>query len=68
VLRRSADNGFWSAFFLREGHVLIVLAVNRYQDLSTARQLIARRVPVAAEQPAVEWQDLKALARRGAQV
>ena len=42
-----------------------VLAVNRYQDLSTARQLIARRVPVAAEQPADEWQDLEALARRG---
>jgi 3-phenylpropionate/trans-cinnamate dioxygenase ferredoxin reductase component len=66
VLRGSVDHGSWSAFYLRGEHVHAALAVNRYQDLSAARQLIAQRVPVAAEQLADEQQDLKALARRTA--
>jgi 3-phenylpropionate/trans-cinnamate dioxygenase ferredoxin reductase component len=63
VLRGSIDGGSWSAFYLRDGALRAALGVNRFRDVSAARQLIARDVPVTPEQLRDESLDLKALAR-----
>ena len=63
VLRGSVEDGSWSAFYLRDGRLRAALGVNRYRDVSAARQLIARQAPVEARQLADEGTDLRALAR-----
>jgi 3-phenylpropionate/trans-cinnamate dioxygenase ferredoxin reductase subunit len=64
VLRGSVEDASWSAFYLRDGGLRAALGVNRSRDVWAARQLIARRVPVTAEQLADETVDLRALSRR----
>jgi 3-phenylpropionate/trans-cinnamate dioxygenase ferredoxin reductase subunit len=63
VLRGQVDGGSWSAFYLRDGALKAALGVNRFRDVSAARQLIARDVPVTPEQLRDESLDLKSLAR-----
>jgi 3-phenylpropionate/trans-cinnamate dioxygenase ferredoxin reductase subunit len=63
VLRGSVEDGSWSAFYLRDGRLRAALGVNRYRDVSAARQLIAHQAPVEARQIADEGTDLRALAR-----
>jgi 3-phenylpropionate/trans-cinnamate dioxygenase ferredoxin reductase subunit len=66
VLRGRVDSGSWSAFYLRDGVQLkAALAVNRFRDVSAARQLIARDVAVSPDQLRDESVDLKSLARAG---
>jgi 3-phenylpropionate/trans-cinnamate dioxygenase ferredoxin reductase subunit len=63
VLRGQVEGGSWSAFYLRDGALKAALGVNRFRDVSAARQLIARAVPVTPEQLRDESLDLKSLAR-----
>jgi 3-phenylpropionate/trans-cinnamate dioxygenase ferredoxin reductase subunit len=63
VLRGDVPYGSWSAFYMRDGGLKAALAVNRFRDVSAARQLIARGIPVTAEQLADASVDLKDLAR-----
>jgi 3-phenylpropionate/trans-cinnamate dioxygenase ferredoxin reductase component len=63
VLRGTVDGGSWSAFYLGGGQLKAALAVNRYRDVSAARQLIANAVAVTPEQLRDESIDLKVLAR-----
>ncbi|HEX2171416.1 MAG TPA: FAD-dependent oxidoreductase [Dehalococcoidia bacterium] len=67
VLRGDPSGESWSAFYLREGRVQAALAVNRFRDVSAARQLIAKRVPITPAQIADEGTDLRALARQAGQ-
>jgi 3-phenylpropionate/trans-cinnamate dioxygenase ferredoxin reductase subunit len=64
VLRGSPEDPAWSAWYLRDGHLRAALAVNRFKDISAARQLLARDVPVTRDQFADEGVDLRALARK----
>jgi 3-phenylpropionate/trans-cinnamate dioxygenase ferredoxin reductase subunit len=63
ILRGTVEEGSWSAFYLRDGALKAALGVNRFRDVSAARQLIARDVPVTPEQLRDESVDLKTLAR-----
>ena len=63
ILRGTVEAGSWSAFYLRDGVLKAALGVNRFRDVSAARQLIARDVPVAPEQLRDESVDLKTLSR-----
>ena len=63
VMRGAVTSPSWSAFYLRDGQLRAALGVNRYRDISAARQLIARRVPVTEQQLADEQVDLRALAK-----
>jgi 3-phenylpropionate/trans-cinnamate dioxygenase ferredoxin reductase subunit len=63
VLRGQLGSGSWSAFYLRDGRLHAALAVNRHRELTAARQLIARRAAVSAQELADEGTDLRALAR-----
>jgi 3-phenylpropionate/trans-cinnamate dioxygenase ferredoxin reductase subunit len=63
VLRGDPRSSTWSAFYVDGNHLKAALAVNRYRDITAARQLIARRVPITAEVLADEGVDLRALAR-----
>jgi 3-phenylpropionate/trans-cinnamate dioxygenase ferredoxin reductase subunit len=63
ILRGAVDSGSWSAFYVRDRALKAALAVNRFRDVSAARQLIAREVPVTPEQLRDESLDLKSLAR-----
>jgi 3-phenylpropionate/trans-cinnamate dioxygenase ferredoxin reductase subunit len=63
ILRGTVEDGSWSAFYLRAGALKAALGVNRFRDVSAARQLIARDVPVTPEQLRDESVDLKTLTR-----
>jgi 3-phenylpropionate/trans-cinnamate dioxygenase ferredoxin reductase component len=63
ILRGRIEDGSWSAFYLRDGALKAALGVNRFRDVSAARQLIARDVAVTPEQLRDESVDLKTLAR-----
>lgn len=63
ILRGRPDAGGWSAFYIADGKLKAALAVNRFRDVSAARQLIARGLPVTPDQLRDESVDLKALAR-----
>jgi 3-phenylpropionate/trans-cinnamate dioxygenase ferredoxin reductase subunit len=63
VLRGDVDSGSWSAFYLGDGRLKAALGINRFRDVSAARQLIANGVPVTPEQLRDESLDLKSLAR-----
>jgi 3-phenylpropionate/trans-cinnamate dioxygenase ferredoxin reductase component len=63
ILRGAVESGSWSAFYLRDGALKAALAVNRFRDVSAARQLLAREVPVTPDQLRDESLDLRALAR-----
>jgi 3-phenylpropionate/trans-cinnamate dioxygenase ferredoxin reductase subunit len=63
ILRGQVDGGSWSAFYVRDAELRAALGVNRFHDVSAARQLIARRIPVTPEQLRDEDVDLKALTR-----
>jgi 3-phenylpropionate/trans-cinnamate dioxygenase ferredoxin reductase component len=63
ILRGTVEDGSWSAFYLRDGALKAALGVNRFRDVSAARQLIARDVSVTREQLRDESVDLKTLAR-----
>jgi 3-phenylpropionate/trans-cinnamate dioxygenase ferredoxin reductase component len=63
ILRGTIEGGSWSAFYLRDGALKAALGVNRFRDVSAARQLIARDVAVTPEQLRDESVDLKTLAR-----
>lgn len=63
VLRGSVPERSWSAFYLRDGRLQAALAVNRFKDVSAARQLIAQQIPITAEQLSDEQVDLRRLAR-----
>ncbi|HET8631764.1 MAG TPA: FAD-dependent oxidoreductase [Thermomicrobiales bacterium] len=64
VLRGSPEDPAWSAWYLRDGRLRAALAVNRFKDISAARQLLARDIPVTRDQLADEGVDLRALARK----
>jgi hypothetical protein len=49
VQRGDLDSGRFSVFYLRAGSVSGCVAVNNFQDLSSARRLIGAQVPVTAE-------------------
>jgi 3-phenylpropionate/trans-cinnamate dioxygenase ferredoxin reductase subunit len=49
VQRGDLDSGRFSVFYLRGGSVSSCVAVNNFQDLSSARRLIGAQVPVTAE-------------------
>jgi 3-phenylpropionate/trans-cinnamate dioxygenase ferredoxin reductase subunit len=68
VLRGRVDDSSWSAFFLRDGRLRAALAVNRFKDLSAARQLIARQTAVEPGQLADEGVDLRILASAAAAI
>jgi 3-phenylpropionate/trans-cinnamate dioxygenase ferredoxin reductase subunit len=63
ILRGQVDGGSWSAFYVRDAELRAALGVNRFHDVSAARQLIARRIPVTPEQLRDQDVDLKALTR-----
>ena len=63
ILRGSVEDGSWSAFYLRDGALKAALGVNRFRDVSAARQLIARDIPVTPDQLRDESVDLKTLGR-----
>jgi hypothetical protein len=48
---------------VRDGVLKAALAVNRFRDVSAARQLLARAIPVRPDQLRDEDVDLKVLAR-----
>jgi 3-phenylpropionate/trans-cinnamate dioxygenase ferredoxin reductase subunit len=53
----------FSVFYLRDGHVEAVLAVNDGRTIRFSRDLINRRVPVSPEVLAAETSDLREIAR-----
>jgi 3-phenylpropionate/trans-cinnamate dioxygenase ferredoxin reductase component len=63
ILRGDVGSVSWSAFYVRDGVLKAALAVNRFRDVSAARQLIARAIPVSPDQLRDEDVDLKVLAR-----
>ena len=63
VTRGTAESGSWSAFYLRQGHFVATLSVNRFKDFSAARRLLRAGKPVSAEQLADEEVELKSLLR-----
>jgi Reductase C-terminal len=52
-----------SALYMRDGVLKAALAVNRFRDVSAARQLIAGSIPLSPEQLRDEDVNLKVLAR-----
>lgn len=65
VFRGDAESGSWSAFYLRQGAFIAALAVNRFRDLSSARRILAQRLPVTATALADESIELRSLLTRG---
>jgi 3-phenylpropionate/trans-cinnamate dioxygenase ferredoxin reductase subunit len=65
VLRGDPTTNEWSAFYVGGERLKAALAVNRYRDITAARQLIANRTPVAPPQLADPNFDLRALSRTG---
>jgi 3-phenylpropionate/trans-cinnamate dioxygenase ferredoxin reductase subunit len=63
VTRGTVESGSWSAFYLREGHFVAALSVNRFKDFSAARRLLRTGKPISAEQLADEDVELKGLLR-----
>ena len=66
VWRGDRDGGRFSVFYLKEGRVEAVLALNDARTIRFSRELIGGRVSVSPEALADEASDLRALAR-GAQ-
>jgi 3-phenylpropionate/trans-cinnamate dioxygenase ferredoxin reductase component len=65
VWRGDRDGGRFSVFYLKEGRVEAVLAVNDGRTIRFGRQLISGRVAVPPEALADETSDLRELARSG---
>jgi 3-phenylpropionate/trans-cinnamate dioxygenase ferredoxin reductase subunit len=63
VWRGDRDGGRFSVFYLKDGRVEAVLAVNDGRTIRFSRELISRRVVVAPEALAAETTDLRELAR-----
>jgi 3-phenylpropionate/trans-cinnamate dioxygenase ferredoxin reductase subunit len=63
VWRGDRDGGRFSVFYLKDGRVEAVLAVNDGRTIRLSRDLISRRIPVPAEALAAETSDLRELAR-----
>jgi 3-phenylpropionate/trans-cinnamate dioxygenase ferredoxin reductase subunit len=63
VLRGNPMSNEWSAFYVDGKRLKAALAVNRYRDITAARQLIAASTPVTREQLADTSFDLRAHAR-----
>jgi 3-phenylpropionate/trans-cinnamate dioxygenase ferredoxin reductase subunit len=63
VLRGTVESGSWSAFYLRSGRFVAVLAVNRFKDFSAARRLLRAGIAVTVEQFSDEELELKTLLR-----
>ncbi|GLU39238.1 FAD-dependent oxidoreductase [Pseudomonas sp. NBRC 100443] len=61
VLRGDPANESFSAFYLRDGVVLSVDAINRPQDFMVAKRLVAERIKVEPHQLADESVPLKSL-------
>jgi len=61
--RGDLDGGRFSVFYLKEGRVEAVLAVNDARTIRFTRDLIRRRTPVTAESLSAESTDLRELAR-----
>jgi 3-phenylpropionate/trans-cinnamate dioxygenase ferredoxin reductase subunit len=60
VQRGDSGSGRFSVFYLRAGEVRGCVAVNNFQDLSSARRLIGAQIPVTAEllgDPGVDLRD-----------
>jgi 3-phenylpropionate/trans-cinnamate dioxygenase ferredoxin reductase subunit len=65
VWRGNRDGGRFSVFYLQEGRVEAVLAVNDGRTIRFSRELISQRVAVAPEALEDESSDLRELARSG---
>jgi 3-phenylpropionate/trans-cinnamate dioxygenase ferredoxin reductase subunit len=63
VFRGDVDGRSFSAFYVKDGRVLAVLAINRAKEARAARALIQNQTPVTPEALADEGTDLKALAK-----
>jgi 3-phenylpropionate/trans-cinnamate dioxygenase ferredoxin reductase subunit len=63
VWRGDRDGDRFSVFYLQDGRVQAVLAVNEARTIRLSRDLISRQVTVAPEALAAETSDLKELAR-----
>ncbi|HSC84355.1 MAG TPA: oxidoreductase C-terminal domain-containing protein, partial [Pseudomonas sp.] len=61
VLRGTPDSDSFSAFYLKDGHVLAADTVNRPQDFLAAKRLVAEQIAVTAEQLADDSKPLKEL-------
>jgi 3-phenylpropionate/trans-cinnamate dioxygenase ferredoxin reductase subunit len=64
VWRGDPDSGRFSVFYLREGRVEAVLAVNDARTIRFSRDLIGGRAAVSPEALAAETTDLRELARQ----
>jgi len=63
VWRGDPNGERFSVFYLRDGRVQAVLAVNDGRTIRVSRELISRRVPVSPDALADEASDLRELAR-----
>jgi 3-phenylpropionate/trans-cinnamate dioxygenase ferredoxin reductase component len=63
VWRGDRESGRFSVFYLKEGRVEAVLAVNDGRTIRLSRDLISKRVPVSPDALAAESTDLRELAR-----
>lgn len=63
IFRGTAEEGSWSAFYLREGTFQAAVSVNRFKDFSAARRMLRGNVPVTPTQLADESVELRSLLR-----
>ncbi len=65
VWRGDPGGGRFSVFYLKEGRIEAVLAVNDGKTIRFSRDLISRRIPVSEDALAAETSDLRELAQAG---
>jgi 3-phenylpropionate/trans-cinnamate dioxygenase ferredoxin reductase subunit len=65
VWRGDPESGRYAVFYLKDGLIDAVLAVNEGRTIRFSRELVGRRVRVSPEALAAETTDLRELARHG---